>query len=384
MSTNACPVCATASTTTIAHLTDAPVFCNVLLPNAVEAAAAPVGEITLAACSSCGHVFNSTFNEELIDYSPEYENSLHFSPTFQTYATDLAQMLVDTYGIRGRQVVELGCGKGDFLAMLAAAGDNEAIGFDPSYDGAVDHHVGAGSVRVVSDTYQAAGNDLQPALVVSRHVLEHLTDPSMLIAGLRQWRGSDPVVYLEVPDADHMIENRAYWDVIYEHPSYFTGQSLSRLCIDNDLAPIRLDSSFGGQYLSITARLGDQSRFDVRPAAPTESFGAGLEAAIDSWADRLDQLAAAGQKAAIWGAGSKGVSFAALVPGADSTVSLAIDLNPRKAGRYMPVSAVPVTAPHDPRVMEAAVVLVMNPIYEEEICSSLKEMGSRANVEVVV
>jgi len=383
MTTNVCPVCGALDATPISNISGVPVFCNVLLGDAAEAANAPVGEITLAACPDCGHIFNSEFDERLIDYSPDYENSLHFSPTFQNYATDLASRLVDTYGVRGRQVVELGCGKGDFLAMLANAGDNEAIGFDPSYDGAVDHHVGAGSVRVVNDTYEAAGSDLHPALVVSRHVLEHLTDPSMLIAGLGQWRESDPVVYLEVPDADHMIENHAYWDVIYEHPSYFTRQSLSRLCTANDLAPLRIESSFGGQYLSVTARLAAPTDLELRPAPDPETFGAGFEAAITRWAARLERLADSGRHAAIWGAGSKGVSFAALVPGADTSVALAIDLNPRKAGRYMPASAVPVTTPDDPRVMEAAVVLVMNPIYEDEIRASLEAMGSRAIVEVV-
>ncbi len=383
MSTNACPVCGTAGATAIADIKGAPVFCNVLLADATEAADAPVGEITLASCPGCGHIFNSAFDERLIDYSPDYENSLHFSPTFQSYATDLASRLVETYGIRDRQVVELGCGKGDFLAMLADAGNNEAIGFDPSYDGAIDHHAGAGSVRVVNDTYEAAGSDLKPALVVSRHVLEHLTDPSMLVAGLGQWRESDPVIYLEVPDADHMIENHAYWDVIYEHPSYFTGRSLSRLCTDNALAPIRVESSFGGQYLSVTARLGEPATLDIRPAADTGSFGTGFGAAVASWAARLERLAEDGRHAAIWGAGSKGVSFAALVPGADTTVSVAIDLNPRKAGRYMPASAVPVTTPDDPRVMEASLILVMNPIYEDEIRASLRAMGSRATVEVV-
>jgi len=379
-----CPVCRGTRLDAIARVENAPVLCNVLLPSRIEALASPVGDIDLAVCRDCSHVCNTSFDDSELDYTVDYENSLHFSPTFQEFAISLAQRLVTTYDIRDRQVVELGCGKGDFLAMLAAAGGNEAIGFDPSYNGAVDHHDGPGSVRVVNDNYQSAGHDLHPALVVTRHVLEHLRNPALLIDELGQWAVDDPVIYMEVPDADYMFRQSSVWDVIYEHPSYFTSRSLARLCTNNGLSPILIESPFGGQYLSIHARMG--SNTGIEPGSPTDpmSFGPSFSSILDRWSDNLRDIANSGRSAAIWGAGSKGVSFGAMVPGASEILSIAIDLNPRKKGRYMPVSGLEVTTPDDLRFREVSLVLVMNPLYESEIREDLRRRGIGARVEVVV
>lgn len=383
MTMRLCPVCASADLRPLASVERVPVFCNVLLPTREEAISAPVGGISLATCPRCHHVCNTSFDNDIIEYSPDYESSLHFSPTFEGFATELANRLVDSYDIRRRQVVELGCGKGDFLAMLAAAGDNDAIGFDPSYGGAIDHHQGPGTVKVIRDTYQVAGRDLAPALVVSRHVLEHLGDPSQLVSGLAQWASSDPVVYLEVPDADYMFESFAFWDVIYEHPSYFTAASLCRLCTDNGLAPTRIESPFGGQYLAVTARIGTAESIAPRDPANPTPFGLRLGETLDRWSRRMRALDDSGGGVAIWGAGSKGVSFSAIVDGTAETITLAVDINPRKTGRFMPVSGIEVSTPDDPRLREVDLVLLMNPLYEIEVRNEVHARGLTAEVEVV-
>ncbi len=378
-----CPVCGGTRLDPIVRIQGAPVFCNVLLPTRAAALDSPVGDINLAVCRVCSHISNTSFDETKLNYSAEYENSLHFSPAFQEFAAALANRLISAYGIRDRQVVELGCGKGDFLAMLASAGNNEAIGFDPSYDGRVDKYHGPGSVRVVNDTYQAAGADLHPALIAARHLLEHLADPGQLLGGLRQWSDSDPVVYLEVPDADYMVGNSALWDVIYEHPSYFTARSLLRLCTDNGLEPIVVESSFNDEYLSVHARMGHGTGVGSRPPTEPSSFGRDLAAEVQQWSDRLRDLTKAGETVAVWGAGSKGVSFASVVPGAADALDIAIDLNPRKRGRFMPTSGVEVTTPDDARLKDVSLILVLNPLYQGEIRDDLRSRGIDTPVEVV-
>ncbi|NJM57780.1 MAG: hypothetical protein HC857_10560 [Synechococcales cyanobacterium RU_4_20] len=38
------------------------------------------------------------------------------------------------------------------------------------------------------------------------------------------------MVYFEVPDAERIFAERAFWDVYYEHCSYFSPPSLTALC----------------------------------------------------------------------------------------------------------------------------------------------------------
>lgn len=378
-----CVVCDGADLRPITEIAATPVFSNVLFPTRDAAQAAEVGDINLAVCERCSHLQNVTFDEQRLAYSPDYENSLHFSPTFQAYATELARALVTEYDLRGRQVVELGCGKGDFLALLADAGDTESVGFDPSYAGAVDAYHGRGSVRVVADTYEVAGGDLAPALVASRHVLEHLTTPGNLLRGLRLWADHDPAVYLEVPNADYMLEATAIWDVIYEHPSYFTHASLRRLCEEHGLCAHRIEASFGEQYLTAHARVRAGESVDVRDPANPDGFARAIDDLRSDWAERLATARESDVPVAIWGAGSKGASFLTMVEGASDSVHFAVDLNPRKHGQFLPVSGIEVIGPDDERLRDVGLVVVMNPTYTAEITSDLDERGIPAEIATV-
>ena len=82
---NTCPVCHVHDTSLCIKLENVPVYCNVLYPTRNESRLAPKGDITLMACRSCGHLYNGTFDPLRIDYTLEYENSLHYSPRFQEY-----------------------------------------------------------------------------------------------------------------------------------------------------------------------------------------------------------------------------------------------------------------------------------------------------------
>ena len=75
-----------------------------------DQAVAARGDIELVACTRCSMLRNVAFDEGLVDYEGSYDNSLHFSPTFQRYADDLARRLVERYRIRNGDVVEIGSG----------------------------------------------------------------------------------------------------------------------------------------------------------------------------------------------------------------------------------------------------------------------------------
>ena len=76
-----CPVCGSARASVFAEMNQVPVHCNVLWPTREGALAAPRGDVQLAFCKECGHVFNTAFDPSLMEYTQLYENSLHFSST---------------------------------------------------------------------------------------------------------------------------------------------------------------------------------------------------------------------------------------------------------------------------------------------------------------
>jgi hypothetical protein len=73
-STKRCVVCGSDDVRELISTPDVPIHCNVLWPTKEEALRAPRGEVNLGYCGRCGHVFNTTFDPSLMEYTQEYEN----------------------------------------------------------------------------------------------------------------------------------------------------------------------------------------------------------------------------------------------------------------------------------------------------------------------
>ena len=381
---DSCPGCGDSATILFLGLADVPVFNNVLFVDSGDARSAATGDVRLVACTRCGLIANTAFVPSVVAYGPDYENSLHGSTTFSSWAEGLAQRLADAYLSEGGRVVEVGAGSGEFLAVLCEAAGCTGTGWDPS------HRVGdtrAGSTR--SDVrVERSDVPLVADLVVCRHVLEHVPDPVAFLREIREavvpQYGRLPI-YVEVPDAAHMVMRDAVWDVIYEHPLYFDEGALARTLAAAGYEPIRTGTTFGDQFAWIEAWT-DRAP-DAPPPPPSRQeliescagFGRRFAARIAELGEEILRAAQDGD-VVVWGAGSKGVTFCNLVPGADAAV--VVDVNPRKRGRYLPVTCQQVVGPHELRGLEVSLVVVMNAIYTEEIGDTLRTLGIRAPMVV--
>jgi hypothetical protein len=96
----------------------------------------------------------------------------------------------------------------------------------------------------------------------------------------------------------------------------------------------------------------------------------------------LGRLLSRRGRVVVWGAGSKGVTFLNTVRGAD-WIEYVIDINPRKQGMYIPGGGQPIVSPEMLAEHRPSTVLVMNPIYQDEIRGRLSRMGIKANVLAV-
>jgi SAM-dependent methyltransferase len=384
-----CPVCQSADLAVFFELPEVPVLCNVLWPERRQALDAPMGEIRLGFCDACGMIYNTAFDPLALDYDQAYENSLHFSPRFQAYAEELASRLVERHGLRGRTVVEIGCGKGDFLRLLAAAG-NECVGFDTSFEGALEEPVGEGSIRVVRDLYGEKHAGLGGDLICCRHVLEHIPEPAGFLDQVRRAASAKAgaAIFFEVPNALWTLRDLGVWDVIYEHCSYYTAASIERAFQRAGFAPEAAYEAFGGQYLCLDAALADgpsRASTDARVgelAALVDRFAGHFREKVDHWSGRLAEIASRGGRVAIWGAGSKGVTFLNTVEGGRDVIC-AVDINARKQGRYVPGTGQEVVGPDRLARKGVDVVLVMNPLYADEIRRTLDGIGVSAAIEQV-
>jgi hypothetical protein len=229
-------------------------------------------------------------------------------------------------------------------------------------------------------------------LFTSRHWYEHADDPYEFLADLRERAGARPVHgYLEVPDACYDLAT-AGWEVIYPHVSYFDAYSLRRIV---ERAGWRVEDTgtlFSGmfRFIEVSAnrdpgdpRLGDRPLPGPddrdRQLAAVDGFAERQRTERDSWRARIATLADAGARPVLWGAGSRGVQFLTLAD-PHGRLAAVVDVNPRKAGRYLPVTAHRVEPPEILTELQPTTVIITNPAYRTEIGEHLRRLGVDAEL----
>ncbi|MCB9870307.1 MAG: methyltransferase domain-containing protein [Planctomycetes bacterium] len=384
-----CPACGRAPLRVFAELPGVPVHCNVLYDDATAARSASRGDITLGFCDACSLVHNVTFDPARLSYDQEYENSLHFSPRFRDYADRLAGRLLRDHGGADLDILEIGCGKGDFLVLLTAGGANRCVGFDASFEERVNPTADVPGLSIRSEFFDAETHRERADLLVSRHVLEHIAEPTEFVRRMAQGLKDGPAatLFFEVPNGLWTLRDLGIWDLIYEHCSYFTAAALLEVFRSAGYWPRAFATEFGEQFLWVEATRSPapapQPDLPVAEvAALADAFGEQLRAKVDTWNQRLGALREEGARVVLWGAGSKGVTFLNVVENGASVAGV-IDINPRKTDRFVPGTGQCIHQPEWLGQHDADVVLVMNPIYEHEIGERLRELGSRARTVTV-
>jgi SAM-dependent methyltransferase len=386
---DACPSCGHEDVSPFYEQRDVPVHSCRLLPSRKQALSFPRGSLRLTFCGSCGFIFNALFDERVQDYSIAYEETQGFSPKFRVFAQELAERWIERYDLRGRTIVEIGCGKGEFLALMCGLGDNAGIGIDPSFvDERLDRSVGRG-IDVRRELYAERHADIPADALVCRHTLEHIDRVGEFLRLVRLGAAGKPgaVVLFDLPDVLRVLREPSFWDVYYEHASYFSAGSLARLFRREGFEILALERDYDDQYLVIEARVANGRPSPPTPleetpdelAADVRAFTRKVEAAAERWKSFLADARSAGKRTIVWGAGSKGVAFLHTLA-SDGDVAYAVDVNPYKQGMYMPGTGHVIVAPEHVPEEKPDVVVAMNAVYVEEIRATLASLDVQADV----
>lgn len=384
-----CPACGGGTMGVFIEIERAAAVSNVLWSDRDAAVNSPRATIALGLCDECGMLYNVAYDPALVRYDQRYENALDHSPRFRAYADELARRLVRTHNLRRKDIVEIGCGQGGFLTMLAMLGDNRAVGYDPGHDGARASAETREAATIIPETFSKAHAGRPVDFLCCRHVLEHVHDPLGFLRDIRRSLDGRPeaVVYFEAPNGLQMLRDLFIWDMIYEHCSYFTPSSLSRLFLRAGFEPIAISEQYGGQFLGVEARPSVPTSDPAGAWANPPEFGAAVwrfqqayNRKVDAWRTKLASLAEEGSRAVVWGAGSKGVSFMNALDVTEREVRYVVDLNPHKQGRFLTGTGHEIVAPEFLAEWKPRTVIVMNPIYMNEIRDALAGMSISAEM----
>jgi hypothetical protein len=293
--------------------------------------------------------------------------------------------LIDRYDLRGKHIVEIGCGQGEFLHLLCEMGGNTGTGFDPAYDRSHNLVSDSDKITFVKDYYSEKYADQKGDFFCCKMTLEHIPDTAVFVRNIAQTIGNnrETIVFFQVPNARYVFGDVAFWDIYYEHCSYFTLGSIARLFRHVGFDVIDLWTDYDDQYLMICARPGAAAAGDRLPqeddlaqvAQNVAHFSASYSQLLQDWQLRLEDFKRNGRRVVLWGGGSKGVSFLTTLGLGLDAIRYVIDINPNKSGTFMAGTGQEIVKPDFLRKYQPDVVIVMNPVYREEIKRDLEKMN---------
>ena len=378
-----CPNCNSGNITHFFELHDVPVHSVLLVHSKEEAEQFPKGDIDLAFCNDCSFIFNQAFEPEKESYSAEYEETQGFSPTFNTFHRRLAEQLIHEYHLNEKDIIEIGCGKGEFLTMLCELGNNHGVGFDPAYISERNISPAVEKMTFIRDFYSEKYSDYKADFICCKMTLEHIPDTASFIKTVRNSIGDNKKtkVFFQIPDATRVFRDCAFWDIYYEHCSYFNPVSLSYLFRSNGFRVLKTWTDYDDQYLMIEAEPAAKSN-DTLPSSKeieqfreiVRNFVKVYQNKIDGWNKRLENFKKNKKRVVIWGAGSKGVSFLTTLH-INHEIPYGVDVNPYKKGTFMAGTGQMIVEPGFLTTYQPDIVIIMNPVYEQEIQDTLEQMN---------
>ncbi len=376
-----CPSCQSENVEDFFTIPNAPIQSLVTIREKDDAFSIPSTNIDLCFCHDCGFIFNSSFDTTYDYYTKGYEDQQGFSPTFKKFITSITSRFIDRYQMRNKDIVEIGCGKGDAILLFCELGNNKGIGIDPAWvPGRTNPNP---NLRFIPEFYSEAHGNLEADCIFCRHTLEHIHATNEFVKTIRQSikDRENVIVFFEVPSIVRILKIQSFWDIFNEHCSYFSPGSLARLFRANYFEILDMYLEYDNQYLFIETKPVTEISTKIHPLEESveelygmvTEFTSKITKTLDIWRQKLLELQRKNRKTVIWGGGSKSVGFMTNFHDI-GLIEYVVDVNPHMEGNYIPGIGRQYVQPKFLVEYKPDAVIIMNGVYKDEIRNMLKEM----------
>ena len=181
------------------------------------------GDINIALCRSCGHMWNTQFKES--NASLIYKNQPLSNKPVSRGAMIRYEKVLDFIGVENisnKEIIEIGPGSGEFAAKLSEVGRHVLL-FEPNENFKVDLK----NTTTINDFFEPKA---KADVVIARQVLEHAPDPVRFIRAVSESLRPGGLAYIEVPNGSEVALRGLWHDIHHPHVHYFNLSSLIKLC----------------------------------------------------------------------------------------------------------------------------------------------------------
>lgn len=314
-------------------------------------------ELVLYQCTCCGLV---QLTSPPVAYFREVIRSAAVSPILlQQKKTQLASF-IDQHALKGKKIVEIGCGRGEFLSVLGQL-DVQSYGIEyssTSVEKCISDGLTVEKQYLESSDVQLRDGPFDAFLLLM--FLEHMPSPREALKAIANNLATGAVGLIEVPSLDFLLRKKLLTEFIPDHLTYFSRTTLSSLLSISGFEVLEMRESRDDYVLTAVVR--KQIPLILKHSSPASGqLAADLQAFLTLHAD---------ERIAVWGAGHQALTTISVL-GIAGQLSMIVDSAPSKQGLYSPGSGLLIEPPSALDSNAIDVVIVMAGSYSREIVDIL-------------
>lgn len=321
-------------------------------------------------CVSCGLV---QISNEPVSYYKEVIRAAAFSEEMKAFRRKQFGEFVRNHALQGKKLIEIGCGRGEYLALLQEAGV-DAYGLeyaDQSVRDCICQGLRVSHGFVDSPDYELAQAPFDAFAVLN--FLEHWPDPNASLSGIAHNLSDEAIGLVEVPNFDMILKKNLFTEFIIDHILYFTRETLETLLRLNGFEVIEFTEVWHGYIISAVVRKRascDVSAFDGSRQR--------LKMEIDNFVCQHGD-----RGVAIWGAGHQSLAAIALL-GLSREIKYVVDSAPFKQNKFTPASHIPIFSPDRLKIDLVGAIIIMAASYSDEVARIIRcEWGDSIQVAIL-
>jgi len=326
-------------------------------------------ELKVYQCKGCGLV---QLNNDPVSYYKEVIRAAAFSEEMRDFRVEQFKNFVNKYGLKDKKVVEIGCGKGEFLSLMSEA-ETKAFGIEFGDESvAVCHREGLSVSKfyIESDKDILEGGPFDCFFIMN--FFEHLPDPNTTLKALYNNLTDDGLGLVEVPNFDMILDNSLFSEFINDHLFYFTRETLGSTLARNGFEIVECEEVWYKYIISAVVR--KRKRLDTSSFYKQQNK---IKNDIQEFVSRHGY-----GRVAVYGAGHQALAIISIANIGDA-IRYVVDDAPFKQGKYTPATHVPIVSSKHLEEDPVDAIIIMAASYSDEVAGKLKQKPLN-NVEITI
>lgn len=362
-------------------------------------------KVQVSECRVCGFVFNDDpIDEQTLNQFYTKENFYYTEGSFGTGGSDLDRYknyveFLKPFLQRADAIVDVGCGKGQFVKYLIDNGFVNASGFELDkrmVEIATKQGIPVHEGSAFGFTYNHDSIDL----MIYTHVFEHLLDPDSVIRQASKYLKTNGLLFIEVPDASNYSGARVFdffWLTTIEHINHFSSHYLELLLAKHGFELITKSEmtipynnpSYGYPSLKMLFR---KNQAQLRMTAKPEYHGQLRDKISDhintenSYIEKhlkiISRLKDSKTKLYIWGIGREFFILATFTDLLNCNIQSLLDKNQDKHGKT--IEEINIVSPEHLKHVESSATVMLTSVFNQiPMQEYLREISFAGSVIVI-